>query len=292
MKLLTYYDGPALMLGIRTDAGVLDVSAARRALGRPAPESVDSLLAGGDVARRQLQALLDAAALRADLYLDEANLKLGPCVPQPPKIICIGLNYRKHAAESNLPVPAFPLLFGKFSNTLAAHGETIPTPPPDATQLDYEAELVIVMGKRCKNVSEADALDYVFGYCNGNDVSDRALQFRTPQWLLGKTPDGFMPIGPYLVTADEVKDPDQLPIRCTVNGQVRQNSNTSDMVFNCRQLISYISRYVTLEPGDIISTGTPEGVAMGFPEPKPWLKPGDEMVVEVEGLGRLVNRMG
>jgi 2-keto-4-pentenoate hydratase/2-oxohepta-3-ene-1,7-dioic acid hydratase in catechol pathway len=291
MKLLTFYNGPALMLGLKTENGVLDVSTARRALGRPAPETVESLLQGGEAARRQLQALADAAVLRPDLWLEESNLRLGPCVPNPPKIICIGLNYRRHAVESNLPIPAVPILFSKFHNVLAAHGDAVMRPGEDAIQMDYEAELVIVIGRKCRNVSKAEALDYVFGYCNGNDVSDRGLQFRTNQWLLGKTSDGWLPIGPYLVSADEAGDPAAMRVRCWVNGEPRQDSNTSDMIFDCREIISYISRYMTLEPGDIISTGTPEGVAFGKPEPKPWLQKGDEMVVEIGPLGRLVNRV-
>lgn len=292
MKLLTFYNGPALMLGVRTEQGVLDVSAARRALGRPAPETVESVLNGGEPARRQLQALVDSAALQADLWRDEQTLTLGPCVPNPPKIVCVGLNYRRHAAESGAAIPKTPMLFSKFNNALAGHGDVIAQPADDSVQIDYEAELVIVIGKRARNVSEDDALDYVFGYCNGNDISDRALQFRTSQFLLGKSPDTFLPVGPYLVSADEAGDPDKLPIRLWVNGEKRQDSNTADMVFNCRQIISYISRYMTLEPGDLISTGTPEGVVFGYPEPKPWLKAGDEMAVEIQGLGRLVNRMG
>jgi 2-keto-4-pentenoate hydratase/2-oxohepta-3-ene-1,7-dioic acid hydratase in catechol pathway len=219
----------------------------------------------------------------------ETAIEYGPCLLNPQKIVCVGLNYRRHAQESKMQVPATPVLFSKFNNALAACNEDVPL-PSNAVEYDYEAELVVVIGKRARYVAQEDALEYVAGYCNGNDISARDLQRRTNQWLLGKTPDKFLPLGPYLVTADEAGDAQAKPIRCWVNGDLRQNSNTSDMVFGITELVSYISQYMTLEPGDLISTGTPEGVILGMAE-KNWLKPGDEIVVEVEGLGRLVNRM-
>ncbi|MDZ4763013.1 MAG: fumarylacetoacetate hydrolase family protein, partial [Chloroflexota bacterium] len=203
--------------------------------------------------------------------------------------ICVGLNYRRHAIETGAAIPTTPILFSKFNNALAAPGEVVPI-PRTAEQTDYEAELVVVIGRRAKYVSEADALDHVLGYCNGNDVSARDLQLRTSQWLLGKTPDKFMPIGPYLMTADEAGDPANLRVRGWLNGEPRQDSNTADMIFSVAQVISYASQYMTLEPGDIITTGTPEGVILGMKD-KVWLKPGDEYIVEIGNLGRLVNRM-
>jgi 2-keto-4-pentenoate hydratase/2-oxohepta-3-ene-1,7-dioic acid hydratase in catechol pathway len=217
------------------------------------------------------------------------RLQLAPCVPRPGKMICIGLNYRRHAAESKMAVPERPIVFSKLPNALAASGENIPLPTV-AAQYDYEAELVAVIGRRARNVSEANALDYVWGFCNGNDVSARDLQSQSSQWLLGKTLDRFGPIGPWLVSRDEAGDLTQMPIRCTVNGDERQSSVVGDMVFSVPELVSFISRHFTLDPGDIIFTGTPEGVADGRPD-QPWLKPGDEVVVEVGKLGRLVNRM-
>jgi 2-keto-4-pentenoate hydratase/2-oxohepta-3-ene-1,7-dioic acid hydratase in catechol pathway len=172
---------------------------------------------------------------------------------------------------------------------VAAPGEPIPL-PDNAVQYDYEVELAAVIGRRARYVSEGQALDYVLGYCTANDLSARDLQTRTSQWLLGKTLDKFMPLGPYLVTADQVPDPQNLALRTWVNGELRQNSNTSDMVFSVAQLVSYVSQYLTLEPGDVILTGTPEGVVLGMKE-KVWLKAGDEVTVEVEGLGRLTNSM-
>ena len=291
MRLLTFRDGAALRLGIKTDAGVVDVAAAGEALGIAAPASIADVLTGGATALASLQRLADKAAgtSAAPWLRDEATLTLGPCVPDPGKIVCVGLNYRRHAEETNAPIPTTPVLFSKFNNALAAPGEDVPL-PSNAEQYDYEAELCAVIGKTTRNVSETDALSHVLGYCNADDVSVRELQTRTSQWLLGKTMDKFFPIGPYLVTADEVGDPQALRITCTVNGEARQNSTTADMIFSVAHIVSYISQYFTLQPGDLITTGTPEGVAMGRPD-KPWLKPGDEVVVEIEKLGALRNRM-
>jgi 2-keto-4-pentenoate hydratase/2-oxohepta-3-ene-1,7-dioic acid hydratase in catechol pathway len=224
--------------------------------------------------------------------LREDQIVFGPCVTRPSKIICIGLNYRKHAEETNAPIPKYPILFNKFSNTLTGHDSSIPLPNRVTNQVDYEAELVIVIGKKTKYITTEHALEHVFGYCNVNDLSARDLQMRTPQWLLGKTCDKFSPLGPYLVTADEVVDPNQLNIQCKVNGEVRQSSNTSDMIFRCDEIISYISQHMTLYPGDIILTGTPEGVMLGYPENKRvYLKDGDQVSIEIEGLGTLTNVM-
>ena len=266
-------------LGVKTDGGIVDVSAAG------GPATIAEAIAGGQAALDQIAAALDG--LTAE---DEASVQLAACIPDPGKIVCIGLNYRKHAEESNMPVPTTPVVFSKFNNTLAAHGEEITLPTSTSTEFDYEAELCVVIGKRAKDVSEADALSYVFGYCNANDLSVRDLQTRTSQWLLGKSTDQFFPIGPYVVTADEVDDPQALQVVCRVNGRVMQNSNTADMVFSVAELVSYCSTYFTLEPGDLITTGTPEGVAMGRAD-KPWLKAGDVVEIEVDKLGVLSNTM-
>jgi 2-keto-4-pentenoate hydratase/2-oxohepta-3-ene-1,7-dioic acid hydratase in catechol pathway len=293
MILLTFRDGDDLRLGVRTERGVVDVAAAQAALGagdRRGPETIDEAISGGDAALAALADLVARAeAAEGDWLRDEASLTLGPVVPQPAKIVCVGLNYRKHAEESGAPNPTTPVLFSKFGNTIAAHGEDVPLTDA-ATQYDYEVELGVVIGKSARNVSEADALGTVFGYTSANDVSARDLQMRTSQWLLGKTMDKFLPIGPYLVTADAVPDPQALPLRTWLNGELRQNSNTADMIFTVAQIISYVSQHFPLEPGDIIVTGTPEGVIMGTAE-KRWMVPGDVVEVEVEGLGKLVNRM-
>jgi 2-keto-4-pentenoate hydratase/2-oxohepta-3-ene-1,7-dioic acid hydratase in catechol pathway len=288
MILLTFKEGDALRLGVKTANGVIDVTAAKQAAGNTgAPESIEAVLAGGDAAKAALSALISSAPATA--VREEASLTLGPCVPNPTKVICIGLNYRRHAEETNSPIPATPVIFSKFNNSIAAHGEDVPLPPVD-TEYDYEAELGVVIGKTARNVSEAEALDYVFGYCTADDVSARELQRRTSQWVLGKTLDKFLPIGPYLVSGDEVGDPQKLAVKCWVNGDIRQDSNTADMIFSVAQIIGYLSKHFTLSPGDVISTGTPEGVAMGRAD-KPWLKPGDIVEVEVEKLGKLKNRM-
>lgn len=213
-------------------------------------------------------------------------------VPHPGKILCVGLNYRPHAHESQMEIPSYPVLFNKYGNSVV--GSNTPVHPPrDAQELDYEAELVVVMGRRATQVGEAEALQYVAGYCNGNDLSARDLQFRTNQWLLGKTADGFGPMGPYLVTADEIADPDALDIVCRRDGVEVQHSNTRNMIFSCRYLIHYISRYMTLEPGDVIFTGTPEGVIFGKSEAeRQWLQTGEQVSVSVEGLGELVTPIG
>jgi 2-keto-4-pentenoate hydratase/2-oxohepta-3-ene-1,7-dioic acid hydratase in catechol pathway len=278
VKLLAYLDHGTALLGVVTPGGVIPTS-----------------VAAADFYARGLSALpeLKAAAQNATAtgIQHESALTLAPVVPNPGKILCVGLNYRKHAAESNMAVPAFPVLFSKFNNAIAAPGEDVPV-PSDWAQVDYEAELVVVMGRRARNVSEADALEYVLGYCNGNDLSERALQMRSGQWLLGKTPDKFLPIGPYLVTADEIGDPQTLPIAGWMNGEQRQNSSTADMIFTVAQVIAYASQYMTLMPGDIISTGTPEGVILGHPKDKQvWMKPGDTYTVEVGPLGRLTNQI-
>ncbi|XID92961.1 fumarylacetoacetate hydrolase family protein [Paenibacillaceae bacterium WGS1546] len=297
MKLLAYEEKGGLRLGIATSEGVLNVTAAGEALGYregELPSSVMEAIEGGEAAVAKLEELVDRALVsggRSAWLRDESSLSLQSCVTHPNKILCVGLNYRKHAEETNSPIPAYPILFNKFNNALTGHGQDVALPVVSA-KVDYEAELVIVIGKRAKDVPKEDALDHVFGYCCANDLSARDLQLRTPQWLLGKTCDGFAPLGPYLVTADEVGDPNDLNIRCVVNGEERQCSNTSDMIFRCDEIVSYVSRHMTLVPGDVILTGTPEGVILGYPEHRQqWLKDGDLVTVEIEKLGSLTNRM-
>lgn len=287
MKLLTFVQNDQTKLGIKTDRGVLDVAAA--AAGQAVPTSVMDVIRGGQEAIQSLQQLVDANG-DANL-LNEEELNLGPCVTHPNKIICVGLNYRRHAEETNSPIPETPILFNKFNNTLTGHQHDVKL-PKTSSKVDYEAELVMVIGKEAKYVDKANALDHVFGYCNVNDLSARDLQLRTSQWLLGKSCDGFSPLGPYLVTADEVGNPNDLKVKTIVNGEVRQDSNTSDMIFHCDEIVSYISQHMTLVPGDIILTGTPEGVIMGYPpEKQQYLKDGDVMTIEIEKLGSLTNRM-
>lgn len=222
--------------------------------------------------------------------LDESRLVYAPSVPHPGKILCIGLNYRKHAEETGAALPKTPILFAKFGNALAASGQEVPI-PKSTQQVDYEAELVAVIGKKTRNVSVEEAPGHVWGYTNGNDFSARDLQHATPQWTLGKTPDRFGPIGPYLVSSDELGDLGPRTITTHVNGEQRQNSTLGDLIFGVPEIVSYLSRFFTLSPGDVLFTGTPSGVIGGYPDPKPWLRPGDEVVVEIEGLGKLTNRL-
>jgi len=276
MKLLTYLEGADYKLGATSEKGIIPLT-----------------ITPHDFYSRGVDALAETAAQAAQVSarISEAELKVVPPVPFPGKIICVGLNYRKHVAESNATVPEFPLLFSKFSNALAAPNEDVPI-APEWKQVDYESELVAVIGKKARRVSEADALSYVLGYCNSNDFSERALQLRTSQWLIGKSLDKFLPTGPYLVTSDELRDPQNLSIKGWMNGELRQDSHTSYMIFSVAQIVAYASQLITLEPGDIISTGTPDGVILGLPKEKQqWMKAGDTYTVEVEGLGRLTNRL-
>ncbi len=208
-------------------------------------------------------------------------------VPRPGKVICIGLNYRDHAEESGLPLPEVPILFPKFANSVIGPGAPIVL-PPETAEPDYEAELGVVIGRTAHRVDAADALSYVAGYTCMNDVSARDLQNRTSQWMLGKAIDTFLPCGPWLVTADEIPDPQALAIRLRLNGRELQSSTTGQMVFGVAELVASISRTMTLDPGDLIATGTPPGV--GFARTPPvWLSDGDEVEVEIEGVGVLAN---
>jgi 2-keto-4-pentenoate hydratase/2-oxohepta-3-ene-1,7-dioic acid hydratase in catechol pathway len=208
-------------------------------------------------------------------------------VPRPGKLICIGLNYRDHARESNLPVPEKPVLFSKFSTTVIAPGEPVVI-PASSHQVDYEAELAVVIGRRAKKVTSDRAYDYVLGYTAFNDVTARDFQFADGQWQRGKSCDTFAPMGQTIVTTDVIADPHKLSIRLTLNGEVMQDSNTDQLIFDVPQLIEFISGSTTLEPGDVIATGTPPGV--GFARNPPvFLKPGDEMEVLIEGIGGLGN---
>ncbi|WP_219838149.1 fumarylacetoacetate hydrolase family protein [Paenibacillus sp. R14(2021)] len=296
MKLISISKQGRNVLGVVTENGVIDVELALTLeAGRAnteVPSEVMTVIEGGEAALGALHGFIGSLpATGSEAYMTSENdIEWGPCVTAPNKIICVGLNYRKHAEETNAPIPAYPILFNKFNNTLTAHLKDIAVPKV-TEKLDYEAELVIVIGKKTKYVAKEDALNHVFGYCAVNDLSARDLQLRTQQWLLGKSCDDFSPLGPYLVTADEVGNPNDLWIKSIVNGEVRQNSNTSDMIFPCDEIVSYVSQHMTLVPGDVILTGTPEGVVLGLPEDQQvYLKPGDEVTIEIEKLGKLTNR--
>lgn len=289
LTLLTFVHDGAPHLGAKTEKGILDVARAAELLHMPSPATLDDMLQReeGAAVNAVVKAALEAPAAKA-AFMKEEGIQYGPVVTRPEKIVCVGLNYRRHAEEVGAPIPKQPVLFNKYNNALNHHGGTIELPVKVAKAFDYEVELVIVMGRTAKNVAEADALSYVAGYCTGNDFTARDLQFETGgQWLAGKTPDHFAPLGPYFVTADQV-DPDDLKIECRVNGETRQSSSTNDFIFDSRQMIGYISHIFTLRPGDIIFTGTPQGVIQGKPQDqRVWLKAGDRIACSVEKLGEL-----
>jgi 2-keto-4-pentenoate hydratase/2-oxohepta-3-ene-1,7-dioic acid hydratase in catechol pathway len=210
-------------------------------------------------------------------------------IPDPDKIVCIGLNYGKHAAEGGMEVPESPTIFAKYRNALAEAGATVPL-PANSRKVDYEAEVAFVVGRRAKDVGEEEALDYLAGYTLLNDLSARDLQFATPQWMSGKVFDGSAPCGPALVTPDEAGPHDGIEIRLTLNGEQMQGASTADLIFSVPRLLSHLSQLMTLEPGDIVSTGTPDGVG-GAREPRVWLGDGDEVVIESPTLGRLETRI-
>jgi len=285
MKLLYFKNEEQNKLGIVTEKGILDVDAYQLYRGQKIFSATN--LTNRDI--EDLKKVLVDGSLHPEFILNEADLTIAPSTPAPSKIICIGLNYRKHAAESDMAVPTVPLVFTKYSNTLVGYGKDIPLGKV-GVQFDYEVELGVVIGQQCKNVSKANALEYVLGYCVANDLSCRDLQFRTSQWLMGKSLDHFLPLGKYLVTKDEIPDVQQLQLLCTLNGEQRQNSTTADMIFTVAEIIEDLSKHMTLEPGDLILTGTPEGVIMGMAEKK-WLKHGDVVAVEIEKLGSVKNTM-
>jgi len=280
-------------LGVKlADETVLDVRQASRLLGMAAPQTLEQLLKEGNArGLGELVAAAQTSRKAGSALVRESTITYGRLFVNPGKIVCIGLNYRAHAQEANLKIPSVPILFNKYNNALAPHNCTIKLPPREvAYKFDYETELLIVIGKQARNAPEAEALNYVAGYCTAHDFSARDLQLETPstQWMIGKTLDSFGPIGPYFVSADRVGDPSDLTIETFVNGERRQSSNTSFMIFNPQKLIAYITKMWTLEPGDIIWSGTPEGVILGYPKEKQvWLKAGDQIVSSIEKLGQL-----
>jgi 2-keto-4-pentenoate hydratase/2-oxohepta-3-ene-1,7-dioic acid hydratase in catechol pathway len=249
------------------------------------PATVKGLLALG---REGIRRAVEALPLGGWKH-DPAKVTLLAPVPDPAKIVCLGLNYRDHAAESGMDVPAEPILFSKYATTLIGQGAPIIL-PPCSSEVDYEAELVVVIGQGGHDIPRERAMEHVAGYAVGHDVSARDWQLNKPgkQWMAGKTFDTFAPVGPSVVTADEVPDPQALGIRLRLNGRTMQDSNTSQLVFGVGEVISYLSRIFTLEPGDLIFTGTPPGVGMAR-KPPVWLQPGDIVEIEIDGLGTLRN---
>lgn len=290
MRLVTFVSSNGVVrLGLHLPEGILDLTGLGEMPGIPRhPDwsSMESLLALGPEAMVRTAGVIDRLSRQAALLpLDKVSL-LAP-VTRPGKVICIGLNYRDHCEETGARIPEYPIIFAKFPTAITGPGLPV-IKPADSSQLDYEAELAVVIGRPGKDIPRGQALDYVAGYTNFNDVSARDIQFRDKQWVRGKTYDTFAPTGPFLVTPDEITDPAQLSIKCWVNGELRQNSSTANMIFDVPALIEFVSRVVTLLPGDIIATGTPSGVGV-FRKPPVFLQPGDKVRVEIEGLGSLEN---
>jgi 2,4-diketo-3-deoxy-L-fuconate hydrolase len=271
MKLLRY--GP---LGLEKP-GILDADGNIRSLA-----GVVSDIDGSSLSADSLQRLQDLDI--ASLPIIEQDVRLGACVGNVGKFLCIGLNYADHAAESGMTIPDEPEVFTKATSAISGPNDAI-VQPRNSDKLDWEVELAIVIGKHASYVDEVDAMDYIAGYCVCNDVSERTFQLeKGSQWDKGKGCDTFGPIGPWLVTSDEVKDPNNLNMHLEVNGKVYQNGNTKTMVFKPAYIVSYLSQFMSLQPGDIISTGTPPGVGLGQ-KPPLYLKPGDNIILGIEGLG-------
>lgn len=275
MKLVTYETAGRRGVGALKNDAVIDLTTAGL------PSSMREFIAAGS------DALVKAAAINAPLLPLEGLRLLAP-VPDPQKVVAIGLNYMDHCREQNVAVPTNPLVFAKFPSSIIGPGEAIRFDPALTNQVDWEAELGVIIGRRARRVSRADALSYVFGYTPLNDVSARDLQFGDRQWVRGKSLDTFCPFGPAITTADEIPDPQALRISSRVNGMTMQNSTTAEMIFPVDELIAFVSNAFTLEPGDVIATGTPDGVGV-FRNPKVFLHHGDRVEIEIEKLGVLSN---
>jgi 2-keto-4-pentenoate hydratase/2-oxohepta-3-ene-1,7-dioic acid hydratase in catechol pathway len=278
MKLVTFELAGKTLSGVLVGDQVANLTQA----GFP---SMKEIIAEGSTLLQRIENGLSAGDFQ---MLPLTSAKLRAPISDPTKVVAIGLNYRDHAQEQGAPLPKAPLIFAKFPSSITGPYDNITWDPTLTQQVDYEVELGVVIGKRARRVSEENALDYVFGYTVINDISARDLQFGDKQWVRGKSLDTFCPCGPQIVTADEIPDPQVLPIHCLVNGNTMQNSTTANMVFGVRALVSYCSQAFTLEPGDLIATGTPSGVGT-FRKPPFYLKNGDVVVTEVEGIGRLEN---
>ncbi len=280
MRLITFEQSNQNHVGLVTEQGVIDLTSSIDRFPRCMTEVIERW--------EELKPGIAAAAPNSD-KLNFENLKLAAPIRRPGKVICIGLNYADHAAESGSEIPFEPVVFNKFPTAVIAHQEPIEI-PGNSKEVDYEAELVVVIGKTAKNVSQSEAMSHVFGYCCGHDVSARDWQKGRPggQWLLGKTFDTFAPLGPEIVTADEIDEPGNLNVVMRLNGETMQDSNTKQLIFPIDHLIKHLSSVSTLYPGDVIYTGTPPGVGAAR-KPPVFMKAGDVAEVEIEGLGRLTN---
>ncbi|HEV3089040.1 MAG TPA: fumarylacetoacetate hydrolase family protein [Candidatus Elarobacter sp.] len=282
MKFCTFRTGGEPKLGVETPRGIVDLRAANPSI---EAKTLADFLALGDGALALARTAAESA--RDEHVFARERVTMLPPITNPSKIVCIGLNYRDHAAEVKMELPQHVTVFAKWPNTLIGDGAPIVI-PPQSHRVDYEAELAFVIGRRAHRVDERDAYDYVAGYTCFNDVSVRDYQMRTSQWTLGKVFDTHGPCGPFLVTRDEVPDPHALRIRCSIDGEMLQDSSTSQLVFGVPRLVAELSAVMTLEPGDIVATGTPAGVGTSR-EPKRWIRPGERVRVEIERVGVLEN---
>lgn len=279
MKLCNFYAGDEIHIGALTERGIVDITAAG------ITSDMNSVIANAETA------LPIIAAICADERCATVEKPRFANVTNPNKLACVGLNYKSHAEETGGTAPKEPVIFNKFSDQLCPH-ETEVHLPEWLRCFDYEAELVIVMGRHAWNVSEDEAMDYVFGYTVGNDLSARDSQFISNQWLIGKSLPDFSPAGPFIVTADSFDPNASHSIQCRLNGNLVQNGDTNDMIFNCAEIVSYCSRYFTLDPGDLIYTGTPAGVILGHKKgSRVWLKAGDELEITIDGICALKNKL-
>jgi 2-keto-4-pentenoate hydratase/2-oxohepta-3-ene-1,7-dioic acid hydratase in catechol pathway len=278
VHLITYAKNGASAAGLLKEDGILPLSD----LGF---SDALSFIAAGEPAIVEAERISGKMSVKALLPL--SGVKLLAPLPRPPKILCVGLNYRDHAREAKMEIPAVPTVFAKFPTAVVGPGAPIMISPA-TRKPDYEAELAVVIGKGGERIAAKRWQDHVFGYTILNDVSARDVQLATSQWTLGKSLKTFAPLGPHIVTREEIPDPHTLGIRLSIGGETLQESNTRELIFGIPELIEYLSRFVTLEPGDIISTGTPAGVGLGRTPPR-WLSPGDEVVIEIDRIGILRN---
>ena len=285
MKIATFSVQTEQHIGLVKDDQIISITA----LGpEEFPACMKKFIERGSELRSRAEQLIEQR-VNDDAIFKLSEVNILPPIAKPDKIICVGLNYFDHCKETGMEPPASPVIFSKYSNAITGHNDPIEI-PINSTEVDFEAELAFVIGKEAKRVSEEEADDYVFGYTIMNDISARDLQFQDGQWSRGKTADTFAPFGPVIVTKDEVGDPHNLAISLELNGEIMQDSNTSNLIFTVPKIISFLSQSMTLMPGDLIATGTPPGVGMGR-NPKIWLKNGDRMNVRIEKIGTLSNHV-
>lgn len=298
MKLVQYYHKNSTLttqLGIETTHGLVNVAKLSNYFNKNKEYTMESVIKNSDKQLRELNDLikqLDSSEIEVETFIErKEQVAFLPVVQNPEKIICVGMNYLAHVKEMDGEIPLNPVLYNKFNNTLAAHKQEIPLPPV-ARQVDYSAELVVVIGQEMKNVQKEDVFDYIFGYTIGNNFSERKVQRKSSQWMLGKTLDYFAPIGPNIVTKDEISNLDNLYVTLKVNNEIVQNGNTKDMIFDIPSILSYLSKHLTLKPGDLIFTGTPKGVILAKPaDEQNWLSQNDLVEATISNIGTLRNQI-